>query len=325
MKTRQRKPARVAGRKSRTAPTAPVAASAALPPDTRGRNRPVIVATDGSEPAERAIRMARAMASRGDWSPEVITVCEPLPLAVGPVTLPELAAQEQLAMTNSVLQTIQRQLRRLGAAEWKVTVDYGRTAPHIIRAAREAKAELIVVGLGHHSAVARLFGAETAARIVRHSDIPVLAVHPSAGALPKLAVVALDFGDSSVRAAHEALALLDPPARLHLVHVKWGYNTTSLRDTDWDRAYHYGVEHGFDRIKNELKPPPGIDVTTDFVHGPVVKTILDIAKIDNADLIALGSHSQTVIDRLVIGSTPAEILRDAGCSVLIVPPVDARA
>src|SRR4029077_11204678 len=124
-------------------------------------------------------------------------------------------------------------------------VQYGSAAPSIVKAAREGNAELIVIGLGHHTPVARWFGAETAARVVRHTDIPVLAVHLNAHALPRTAVVAMDFGDSSVRAAREALALLDPPARLHLVHVKWGYNTTSLRDSDWERAYNAGVQAGF--------------------------------------------------------------------------------
>lgn len=326
MKTRQRSTSRrraLAGRRPRVVPV-PLTAAPRIATHSARHARPVLIATDGSAAAEHALKIARAMADRGMWAPEVITVCEPLPVAVGPVALPEVAGDQQLAITNSLLQQIRRTLRRIGGAEWKLSVEYGRAAPHIVRAARDAKAGLIVMGLGHHSTVARLFGAETAARVVRHSDIPVIAVHKSARHLPRMAVVAIDFGDSSIRAAHEALALLEPPARLHLVHVKWGYNTSSLRDSEWDRAYSLGVERGFERLKEELRLPAGVDLTTETVHGAVIKSLLDIAKLEGADLIALGSHSQTIVDRLVIGSTPAEVLRESPCSVLIAPPADAH-
>jgi nucleotide-binding universal stress UspA family protein len=142
--------------------------------------------------------------------------------------------------------------------------------------------------------------------------------------MSKNAVVAMDFGESSVRAAHESLRLLAPGGRLHLVHVKWGYNTTPLRDSEWERAYRYGVEHGFDRLRTELVERPDVTITTDFIHGGVVTSILQTAKQVGADLVALGSHSQTVIDRLVIGSTPSEVLRESTCSVLIAPPADTK-
>ena len=40
-----------------------------------------------------------------------------------------------------------------------------------------------------------------------------------------------------------------------------------------------------------------------------------------ADVIAAGSHSQHVVDRLIVGSLPAQWLRAAPHSVLIAAPV----
>jgi len=321
MTTKQRKTPRA--KKARPAVVRRITRQAD-PDVVRGKRR-VLIATDGSDAASMAIRIARLMVDRGDWAPELITIAEPIPVSVGDMALPAPPMQQEIALTDSLLAAVRRQLKRFGAGSWKLEILYGRAAPLIVKSARESKAELIVIGLGHHSAVARLFGAETAARVVRHTDIPVLAVHPSAEGMPRTAVVAMDFGDSSVRAAHEALRLLAPGGRLHLVHVKWGYNATSLRDSEWERAYHYGVEHGFERLRKNLVERPDVTITTDFVHGGVVKSILETAKTLDADLVALGSHSQTVIDRLVIGSTPTEALRESACSVLIAPPTDARA
>lgn len=315
MRTTQRTRRRI-HRKSRSAlPTAGGAKIARSP-----TLRPVLVATDGSRPASAAIGIARLMADRGAWAPEVITVCEPLPTSLGELTLPVLSGQQEVALTNSILVNVKRQLCRYGAASWKFAVQFGRAAPSIVRAATEDKAELIVLGLGQHGAIARLLGAETVTRVLRHTDIPVIAVHPSARRLPSVALVAVDFGDSSLRAAREALALLEPPGRLHLVHVKWGYNFTSLRDAEWERAYAFGVEEGFSRVRSEIGTRQGIEITTEFLHGAVVETILGTAKSIGAALVALGSQGQTVFDRLVIGSTPAQVLRAASCSVLIAPP-----
>jgi nucleotide-binding universal stress UspA family protein len=284
----------------------------------------VLIATDGSEAAAAAIRFARAMADRGAWAPEVITVCEPLPVSVAGLALPAPSTQHEVALSNSLIANLQRQLRRYGAAGWQLEVQFGRPSSLVSRAARDGTAELIVVGLGHHRALARALGADTALRVIRHSSLPVIAVSPSAGDVPKTAVVAMDFGDSSVRAAREALALLPPDGRLHLVHVKWGFNMTSLRDAEWDRAYAYGVEHGFKRLLGELAPARGIRITSELLHGPVVKSVLDAGRKIGADLVALGSHSQTVVDRLIVGSTTAEVLREATCSVLVAPPADAH-
>ena len=313
-----RKPRRNSTRPRKHIAQRPLSATPAL------ETRRVLIATDGSQAASAALRIARLMTDRGQWAPEVLTVCEPLPLSVGEITLPAPVTQHEVALTDSMITAIKRQMRRHGAAGWQLAVKFGRAAPLIANAARDGKMQLIILGLGRHRAIARLFGAETAARIIRRTDVPVLAVHPKARTLPKVAIAAMDFGDSSVRAAREALALLEPPARLHLVHVKWGYNVSSLRDSDWERAYNAGVEHGFARLKAEIAAPAGIDITSEFLHGGVIKSLLDNAKAIGADLLALGSHSQTVIDRLLIGSTPVEVLREAQSSVLVAPPADAR-
>lgn len=283
--------------------------------------RPVLVATDGSRVAGAAIAVARLMAANGAWAPEAVTVLEPLPVSMADVALgtPTLAYQRDI--TDSVLGAVRAQLRRAGAGGWNLAVQFGRIAHSIARLARDERRELIVLGLGHHGRLARLAGAETAARVVRLSDMPVLAVAEGTRSLPFTVLVAMDFGDSSVRAAREALALLQPPGRLHLLHVRWAPQGRALTDPVWERTYADGVERGFKRLREQLSVPPGIQVTSEVRFGLVVETLLTSARKIGADVIAVGSHSQTVLDRLIIGSTPAQLLRAAECSVLVAPPL----
>jgi nucleotide-binding universal stress UspA family protein len=182
---------------------------------------------------------------------------------------------------------------------------------------------MIVLGLGRHGRLARWLGAETAARVARHSDVPVLAVDEKMRDLPRTALVAIDFGESSIRAAREAAALLPPGGQLLLLHVRWALDGMTDRNLEWDRTYELGVQRGFDRLVAELQRETDVAITTEVARGPVIESILTVAKRVSADVIALGSHSQNVVDRLAIGYTPGAILRAASCSVLVAPPSDS--
>lgn len=179
---------------------------------------------------------------------------------------------------------------------------------------------LLVIGFGNQNRLARASGAEAAARLTRLSRLPVLAVDANARVRPHVALVAMDFGDSSVSAAREALALLEKPGRLHLLHVRWALHGRTTGDPEWERSYAAGVEQGFRRVRAELGARPGVEITCEMRLGPVIETALAVASAIGADVLAAGSHNQSMLDRLLIGSTPTQFLRAARCSVLIAPP-----
>jgi len=302
-----RKRARVASRPRRQAATAPAAPQR------------VLVATDGSDASRAALKLARWMEQSGAWAPEVLTVLQPAPPGTAELVLVPTPEIQQL-VTEGLLERITAQVRRHGSRAWKLTVEFGRAAPNIATAARERDVSMIVMGLGRHGRLARIFGAETVARVARQATVPVLAVDPGASGAPKTALVAVDFGASSVNAAREALRLIERPGRLHLLHVRWAFEGSTVRDATWERTYADGVELGFTRLIAELGEQPGVRITSEYRLGGVVETVLAVAKGIGAQVIAAGSHNQTVLDRILIGSTPANLLRAAPCSLLVVPP-----
>jgi nucleotide-binding universal stress UspA family protein len=287
--------------------------------------RKVLVASDGSRPSSAAIKLARFMAVKGAWAPEIVTVSLPLPVAVGDMMLPTPPVGYETIVNDSVLAGIRQQVRRYGDGAWDVTMEFGRPASAIVDAATRKRSELIVLGLGRHGRLGQLLGAETAAHVARHVKIPMLAVHERNWSPPRVAVAAVDFSNASVRAALEALALLEPPARLHLVHVTRSYNTTSFADSEWKRAYAAAAEEEFSRLKEKLGKRPDIEISSVLVTGGIVEKVLNEARYVHADMVALGSHDEKVIERLMIGSTPAQLLREAKCTVLIAPPGHAVA
>jgi len=62
----------------------------------------------------------------------------------------------------------------------------------------------------------------------------------------------------------------------------------------------------------------GVNVTTAVVQGDAKSVILDDAKAWGADLIVLGSHGRKGLERFMVGSVSAAVLRHAHCSVEIV-------
>lgn len=305
-------------RSTRTAPRTRRQVRVAPPPPVTERQG-ILLATDGSKASAAAIRLARVMEEAGEWAPEALTVREHVPVAVADVVLPSPVIMLDDDIDAGAERIVRRQLHRMGGAGWQLRSEWGSPAATIVETATQQHSEMVVVGLGRHGKLARLFGAETAARVCRMSPVPVLAVDEGTKRRPRNIVVAMDFGASSLRAAREAVRLVQPGGRVHLVHVRWAINGRTVRDEAWEQTYAMGVEQGFLRLASQLRSG-GHRVTWELRLGGVLESILAAAKDVDADVIAVGSHNQNVVDRLLLGSTPATLLRAARCSVLVTPP-----
>lgn len=64
----------------------------------------------------------------------------------------------------------------------------------------------------------------------------------------------------------------------------------------------------------------GIETTSLLLEGAPVDVITEKAAELECDLIVLGSHGHGELRKLLVGSTCEEVLREASCGVLIVPP-----
>lgn len=257
--------------------------------------------------------------ARGGRRPVATAAVQPAPRAA---VRPVLVASDGSRPASAAFRFAQRMAGRgLWAPDvLTLTEPMSGSVAECAGAAAARDADLLVIGLGPHRPLGRASDAEAAARLTRLSRLPVLAVDASGRARHRVALVAMDFGDSSVSAAREARSLLEEPGRLHLLHVRWAVNGRTVGDPEWERSYAAGVEQGFRRVRAELGDRPGVEITCEMRCGPVIETVLAVADAIGADLLAAGSHNQSMLDRLVIGSTPTQLLRGATCSVLIAPP-----
>ena len=69
----------------------------------------------------------------------------------------------------------------------------------------------------------------------------------------------------------------------------------------------------------QIRPvDPGIVVRHVLLQGDPASEIVRFGRDAGVDLIVMGTHGRTGLDRLLLGSVAEKVLRDAACSVLVV-------
>jgi len=110
-------------------------------------------------------------------------------------------------------------------------------------------------------------------------------------------------------------------AKLHAVYVvESGLFTDIPADSKLEIMYSLLEQEGkaaLDKIK-EIAKKKNIDVTTHFEQGHAGDTILSTAEKIDADLIVMGSHGKSNIDRILIGSVSSFVVEHSKVSVLVV-------
>jgi nucleotide-binding universal stress UspA family protein len=133
-----------------------------------------------------------------------------------------------------------------------------------------------------------------------------------------LAAVAFDdSGEQALRAAARS-AELRAISELHVVHV----SLTAKPDAALAQASFGTIpDELYARIQAipTLRP---LKVTAHLRTGAPARAILQTAADIDADLVVVGTHKRSGVQKLMLGSVSEQVLRDAHCPVLIAMPKD---
>ena len=141
-------------------------------------------------------------------------------------------------------------------------------------------------------------------------------------------VVGYDFSHSGHVALSRGVQLAGR-APHHVLHVVCVIDPkhalpTLPHDGDIDYRYAARVQDALAAVMHEELERARVKARVEFfVHAKIGKTvdeILDLAKHVGADLIIVGSHNLTGLERLIVGSTAEKIVREAGCTVEVARP-----
>lgn len=285
--------------------------------------RKILVGTDFSAGAERALDVALAIAKPGGAEVHVVHALEiPLPMFEPyAVALPPELIGAARKTAQDKLAAAQAKIRAKGLSG---TTHLGEAPASMCVAerAKEIAADLVVIGTHGHTGFKRFLLGSVAERTVKESPVSVLTVKGEGRAdAPKTIVVGVDFS----RHSEAAVALAADWARafgatLHLVHgleLRMPFVTpyeVSVPDALIDAAYAEGRKR-LDSLAAQLS---GVNVRTDLASAPAHAALDGVAERLRADLIVTGSRGLGGLKHAVLGSVAERTLRHAPCSVLTV-------
>lgn len=286
---------------------------------------PILLATDGTAQSIGAFAATVAIAAGGTRRADqkfktgvrVLTVSDAL-IVIPPEALVALPQDYVESRRSELLAAAAAQLRQnvSDADAWRVEVASGSPAPTIADVAEEIGASLIVMGLGKHDLFDRVFGSETALRVMRHARTPVLAVPQNWIGIPRRVLVAVDFGPASLRAARAAMHIVAPGSTIFFAHV-----ATNVADpafgNEFAAVYEASLKDEFDRFIAAVGVPDDVTIEYATLYGDAARTLLAWAKTNNTDMIVAGTHGRNVIARLFVGSVASKLVRGAQCAVLV--------
>jgi nucleotide-binding universal stress UspA family protein len=303
--------------------TTPTAFGATLSPEPSGpQHDPVLVAVKPYEGFDAALALGRWLATEQSRPLHAVTVLEPHDTLAVAAGVPMLAEHYHGEERTAIADLLEDRLARGTDGqelEQRVDVVEGPAAQSIVDLAHDRGAHAIVVGTGQHNPIGRYVYGERAVQISRLTDRPLIVVPPAAKVGPvREAIVAVDFGPASQRAARFALDLVADGGELVLVHVKSAVNFSDEGAGWWEEAYTKRTTELFRRFAAVLRPGRDIRIVTRLLHGDVADSVLAYARHD-AGLIACGGRQHSFIERMLLGSVSTQLIRRAECPVVIVP------
>lgn len=138
----------------------------------------ILIATDGSELAEKAVEQGLALAKMLSSKATAITVTEPWTAAVSgewAVAFP-VEEYEKAAATNAqrILDRVRETAKRVGVACQTVHVKDQFAAEGIVEEAKARGCDLIVMSSHGRRGLAKFVLGSQATRVLTHSDVPML-------------------------------------------------------------------------------------------------------------------------------------------------------
>jgi len=288
--------------------------------------RSIVVATDLSAPARRAVERAAMLAKQG---------AAPLALvqAVSGSALDELrrwldAGHE---VEQSIVEDARQRLHEFAtavAARHAIEVvdrtATGRSVEEIARVADERNADLIVTGtLGAGLIRHHLIGS-TAERVVRKSARPVLMVRQSVHESYRRVLVPLDFSPWSAPSLDMAVAVA-PGAHFLLVHcIEIPFEgrlrlagvddavvercRSAARDDAERQMAALAARAGLAREQWTAVTPTGLDPWL---------AVIRLEQEHDCDLVVIGKHGRNAVEELLLGSTTNRVIAEGESDVLV--------
>ncbi|WP_333659819.1 universal stress protein [Meiothermus cerbereus] len=287
--------------------------------------RKILIPVDGSRCSEDAARFGLKLAQRLGAEATILHVLEPYTgILMTPDSIPYYTdfERELLVAGRQALEKVEAQAQALGVA-CTTLQRQGRAAEVIVEMA--ADHDLIVMGSHGYGVLDRLLLGSVSIRVLHKSHKPVLVVREGAQTNEIHSVLLPTDGSRSGEIAlRQGLELAKAlGANVTLLYVIEGmyrylgpetaiYPVAEVTEAEFQQIGQEALEQA-----QKLADAVGVAASTRLARGNAVEGILEEARAH--DLVVMGTHGRSGLDRLLLGSVAEGVLRRSEKPVLAIP------
>lgn len=286
----------------------------------------ILLPTDGSASARRAASHGITLASLFDASIHILSVAD-IQRAAGPFDAGGIDEAFRERLEEDALQAI-HEIERLASdrPDITTTVKKGDPATDILSYTERHDIDLIAMGNQGRTGVHRYIAGSVTERVARLSPVPVLTSRDTEQSKQITSfdeiLVPTDGSAAAAEVIPHAVEIASRTgARIHAVSVlNFGdlvagdsYQMPSdLQDHVKQRAVEAAEQ------VEQKATEAGIEVTTSVPTGRPSRVLLEYVDEHGIDLVTIGTHGHSGIQRVLLGSTTERIMRHATIPVLSV-------
>ena len=279
----------------------------------------IVIPLDGSAEAEITIPYGMALTQK--MGAQMDFVC-----------VDESGAADTANLYRSYLQHLDERLKAKhpGRLAWQTRLQTGKAADEILRFIEEHVADLVILSAHGASGKGAVLVGKVANKILTATTKPVLMVKsppPEKGPLISKIMVPLD-GSGIGQAALDIVTLLAPAFGAEVVLIQIVEPVRYLPSVDGMGAYTLPIDDAeieadattFLNRRAEALRQKGITVSTVVKTGSAAELIMNYARDNQVDLIAMSTHGLSGLTRWVFGSVTEKIVVYGTTPVLVVHP-----
>ncbi len=282
----------------------------------------LLLSTDGSEFSEGAIREAIGLAKTCSSRLFAVSVVETNPEYE---TIAPQLVEREVEKARAHLETVKQRAVKENVECATVVRQGEESYRFIIEEATKDRAEMIIMGRRGRTGLKRLMMGSVTAKVIGHAPCNVLVVPRAAKVELRKIIAATDGSRYSEAAVMEAIGIAKRSgARLTVVSV-----VPSEAASPFD-IVHSEMQRGLIAekeqkaaecsVKNmrDIADREGVSIEGLILEGRPYEAITSEAGEKKADLVVLGSHGRTGLEKLLMGSVTERVIGLAHCAVLVV-------